>query len=137
MADGSYKPLNTVSKGDYVMIPTGEAKVTCVVKTLCTGGETQLVELPGGLLATPWHPVRVAGEWRFPCDLANATLRTCPAVYNLVLQGAHPSMLISGVECSVLGHGLREPVVEHEFFGTDRIIEDLQQMPGWDVGLVE
>merc|ERR1712224_106500 len=137
MADGSQKALNFVSKGDYVMTPTGNATVTCVVKTFCTGGKTELVELPEGLLATPWHPVRVAGERGFPCDLANATLRICPAVYNLVLQGNHPSMLISGVECSVLGHGLKDPVVAHEFFGTDSILEHLQQMPGWEAGLVE
>merc|ERR1712224_210154 len=123
MADGSQKALNFVSKGDYVMTPTGNATVTCVVKTFCTGGKTQLVELPEGLLATPWHPVRVTGTWHFPCDLANPSLRTCAAVYNLVLEGNHPSMVVSGVECSVLGHGLEHPVVAHEFFGTNRILE--------------
>jgi hypothetical protein len=137
MADGSHKALNTVSQGDYVMTPTGNAQVTCVVKTFCTGGAAQLVELPGGLLATPWHPVRVAGQWSFPSDLASSKLRSCTAVYNLVLQRNHPSMLISGVECSVLGHGLKDPVVEHDFFGTDRILEDLKRMPGWKSGLVE
>jgi len=137
MADGSHKPLNTVSQGEYVKTATGNAKVQCVVKTVCTGGKTQLVQLPGGLLATPWHPVRVAGDWCFPCDLANATLRTCPAVYNLVLQGNHPSMCVSGVECSVLGHGLKDPVVAHEFFGTNLVLEHLQKMPGWESGLVE
>lgn len=137
MADGSQKALNQVSQGDHVMTPTGTSEVTCVVKTFCTGGKTELVELPGGLLATPYHPVHVAGAWRFPCELATATLHTCPAVYNLVLQGNHPSMLVCGVECSVLGHGLEDPVVAHEFFGTSAILEDLQKMPGWQSGLVE
>jgi len=137
MADGSQKALNQVLWGDQVMTPTGTAEVTCVVKTRCTGGQTELVELPGGLLATPWHPVRVAGAWRFPSELANGTLRTCPAVYNLVLQGNHPSMLICGVECSVLGHGLDDPVAAHEFFGTNLILEDLRRMPGWEAGLVD
>lgn len=137
MADGSKKPLNQVVQGDRVMTPTGTSEVSCVVKTVCTGGCTELVELSGGLLATPWHPVRVAGVWRFPCELAVGVLRTCPAVFNLVLQGKHPSMLISGVECSVLGHGLDDPVAAHEFFGSNRILEDLRRMPGWESGLVE
>jgi len=140
MVDGSSKALNQVSKGDFVMTPTGIAKVICVVKTLCRGGKTQLVELSGpagALLATPWHPVRVAGAWRFPSELANASLRTCPAVYNLVLEGNHPSMSVCGVECSVLGHGLKDPVAAHEFFGTSAIIEALARIPGWQSGLVE
>merc|ERR1712139_186264 len=87
--------------------------------------------------ATPWHPVRVAGVWRFPCDLAAGVLRTCPAVFNLVLQGKHSSMLISGIECSVLGHGLDDPVAAHEYFGTGRILEDLRNMPQWESGLIE
>jgi len=140
MADGSQKALNQVVQGDCVMTPTGVANVICSVKTFCRGGKAELVELSGpdgALLATPWHPVRVAGEWRFPSQLANATLRTCPAVYNLVLGGNHPSMLVSGVECSVLGHGLKDPVVAHEFFGTSAIIEALRRMPGWQTGVVE
>lgn len=140
MADGNLKALNQIWQGDHVITPTGIAKVTCVVKTLCKGGKTELVELsgPGGaLFATPWHPVRIGGAWCFPSQLANATLRSCPAVYNLVLEGNHPSMLVSGIECSVLGHGLMGPVVEHEYFGTRAIIEDLERMPGWQSGLVE
>jgi len=132
MADGNLKALNQIWQGDHVITPTGIAKVTCVVKTLCKGGKTELVELsgPGGaLFATPWHPVRIGGAWCFPSQLANATLRSCPAVYNLVLEGNHPSMLVSGIECSVLGHGLMGPVVEHEYFGTRAIIEDLERMP--------
>jgi len=137
MADGSQKALNRVVRGDQIMTPTGNAEVACSVRTRCTGGRAELVELPGGLLATPWHPVRVAGAWHFPCDLAPGTLRTCPAVYNLVLQGKHSSMFISGIECSVLGHGLDDPVAAHEYFGTDRIIEDLKRLPQWDDGVIE
>jgi len=137
MADGSQKALELVAPGDCVLTPTGKTEIICVVKTFCSAGKTELVKLPGGLLATPWHPVRIAGNWCFPCNLTNATLCSCPAVYNLVLQGNHPSMLISGVECSVLGHGLEEPIVAHEFFGTKKILEDLQQMPGWESGFVE
>jgi Mg-chelatase subunit ChlD len=137
MADGSQKPLNLVKQGDQVMTHAGDAEVACVVKTLCTGGCAELVELPGGLLATPYHPVCVARTWRFPCDLANRTLRSCPAVYNLALQGKHSSIWVSGVECAVLGHGLEDPVVKHEYFGTERIIEDLKSFPAWENGLIE
>lgn len=48
------------------------AVVRCVVRTrLAPGSRALLVALPGGLRATPWHPVRPAGAsaWAFPASL--------------------------------------------------------------------
>lgn len=46
-------------------------------------------------------------------------------------------MVVNGMECITLGHGIKgDKVAEHEYFGTERIIEDLKKMQGWDDGLV-
>merc|ERR1711959_510878 len=119
------------------MTSSGPSEVAAVVRTSCPGGQAELVELPGGLLATPWHPIRVEGAWRFPCHLAKPSVQSCAAVYNLVLHGGHASMFVCGVECVVLGHGLEDATAEHEYFGTHRVIEDLERTPGWQQGLVE
>ncbi len=55
----------------------------------------------------------------------------CEAVYSFILDDGHV-MLINGVECISMGHGFTDnDVVKHEFFGTQRIVEDLKAKRGW------
>jgi hypothetical protein len=134
--------------------------VVCILKTHCAGGVTDLVELEGGLLVTPWHPIwheethatrndkaATAGSkagWVFPCEVAGATPRCCEAVYSFVLEYAQQEgeqrrsaaavMLINGVQCVTLGHGLREGKAFHPYFGTEAVIEDLKSTRGWGTG---
>ena len=146
MADGSHKPVKSIKKGDRIATHShnnnhnnNSAEVQCVVKTLCAEGKTLLVELEGGLRVTPYHPVRQSGSsrWHFPCTIGEVRERECPAVYSFVLQ-THHVMVIDGVECVTLGHGFEEDeVVRHPYFGTSRVIEDLQRLPGWAAGLIE
>lgn len=138
MADGSLVRVAAVGKGALVCGPNGQAaRVLCVVKTHCAGGRTSLVTLSGGLLVTPYHPVRVGGVWQFPLALAAATEQECDAVYSFVLASGH-TMLINGTECCTLGHGFTDnAVITHAYLGTERVVQDLQRMPGWDAGLVE
>ena len=46
-------------------------------------------------------------------------------------------MIVNGVSCITLGHGITgDKVAEHEYFGSEKIIMDLKQMKGWSKGLV-
>jgi len=45
-------------------------------------------------------------------------------------------MEIGGIECVTYAHGFKEEVVKHEYFGTNRIIDDLKQMQGWESGYI-
>ena len=50
-------------------------------------------------------------------------------------------MCINGVQCVTLAHGFQdekgeEGVVEHEYFGTQAVLQDLKKMRGWECGLV-
>jgi len=135
LADESRKLVKNIRKGDYVATPNGPTKVLCVIKFPCKNQTTDLVELEGGLKLTPYHPIRVEGQWRFPCELAIATPKFCPAVFTFVLENFH-ILLIDGVECVTLGHDFTDDVVKHPYFGSQRIIEDLKKMSGWSSGLV-
>jgi len=136
MADGSEKRVDSLTKGDMVTIPGGTtASVRGVWKTVFENGTTELSVLPGGLRATPWHPVRVRGAWKFPQDLAPARETSCDAVYSFALDQGHV-LLINGIECVGLAHGFTEPVVAHDYFGSNRITQDLASLPGWDKGMV-
>ena len=118
----------------------GAARVRCVVATECEGGKALLVALPGGgPTLTPWHPVRDAatggGRWRFPLMLGTQAVRACPYVINLVLDRCH-EVMVDGVACVTLGHGLKGDVVEHAYWGTAAVVADLSRFPGWRQGFV-
>jgi len=135
MADGSIKPVKEIHKGDSIRSIHGkDTTVHCVVKTHCQHEKTQLVQLEGGLLITPYHPVKIDSRWCFPCDISRPVEMYCPAVFSFVLDTDH-IMIINGVECITLGHGF--DAVRHPYFGTDCVLKDLNKMSGWDVGLVE
>jgi hypothetical protein len=133
MHDGSTKRAREVTMGDVVL---GGATVVCVVRT-DTGNPVDMTRV-GQLLVTAWHPIRDAsGAWAFPCTVAGAEVveRACYAVYNFALDKGH-EVTIAGVVCVTLGHGFGGPVVSHPYFGTRRVIEDLERASGWSAGLV-
>lgn len=122
--------------GDQVKSGEGTAEVVCVVKTICLGGKTQLVTLPGGLKITPWHPVKEHDVWRFPSELAEIQVgASCSAVYSFLLDRDH-TVMINGIECVTLAHGLQGEVVGHSYFGSHAVVRDLMKMGGWEKGLV-
>jgi len=136
MANGNERQVRHVRKGDQVSVPGGvSATVVCVLKTLTDGGFTPLVCL-GDLVVTPYHPLRVAGTWVFPCSLAPLSLTECDAVYSFVLSSGHV-MSISGYDCVSLGHNFTAKTVAHPYFGSQQVVHDLSAMEGWRKGLVE
>ena len=86
--------------------------------TPCATGMAELVSLQGGVLVTPWHPLREHSssnclEWKFPCDLAPTAMYSCNKVYNFVLEEGASTIQIGPYEAVTLGHNLQEPVAEH------------------------
>jgi hypothetical protein len=141
-SDGSARPtrVDQVKSGDVLIGEGGEAAaIRCVVMTECVGGRAQLTRLPNGLEITEWHPIREAstGRWRFPHMVGAQVVKKTPYVYNFVLAPGHPTILVEGVPCAALGHGIADtPVVSHPYWGTDAVINDLMGKPGWDMGRV-
>lgn len=45
-------------------------------------------------------------------------------------------MRVNDVYCITLGHGLKGPVLEHDYLGTEKIIDDLKRLDGWEEGKV-
>jgi len=141
MADGGVKFIKDLRKGDEIMGSHDQAvKVTSVVKTVCQNNQAQLVKFDNGLKITAWHPIRLNGKFFFPCTAEEEMpfeykFFECEAVYNFVLESDH-LMTVNGVECVTLGHGFREDVVRHEYYGTSAIIDDLKRMEGWENGFV-
>jgi len=136
MLGGVEKRVDEVVRGD---VCENGGVVVCVVRYRCAGGRVRMCEVgEEGLMITEYHPVRIGGEWVFPVEVDGVESREVEMewVYNFVLSAGHV-MKVGGVECCTLGHGMRENVViEHEYFGTTKVVDDLRRQKGWGRGVV-
>lgn len=60
----------------------------------------------------------------------------CDAIFNLVVDTDHIA-IINGVETILLGHSYSQGILRHEYYGSQRVIDDLRRLPGFEAGLVE
>jgi hypothetical protein len=133
---GTTKRLCELKKGDILQTHQGSAKVICLLKTPCAEGKVRFVRLPGGLVITPWHPIKLEGKWVFPENVQASQEEKCNFVYNLVMSSDHV-VTINGIQCITLAHDYEDdPVLAHPYYGTKRILYDLRQMNGWGDGLI-
>ena len=132
MSHGQKKLIKDIQAGEMVWTPNGYANVIALV--VCnTTAKSQPMTRINGLSITPWHPILVDDEWKFPADLYFYSERMIQTVYNLVLNRGH-IIDIEGTLACTLAHGFGGPVIEHPFFGTDRVIMDLMKGRGWSEG---
>lgn len=153
MADGSYRPIAQLRKGDWVQCAAHDltataadarlAQITCVVQTRVPSKQHPLVALSRTVSTTAWHPVRLAPskEWTFPKDAYEPTLQACRSLYSLVAHAADgsvcPAIWLDTTAFITLAHGLESNnVVKHPFLGTSAVIDALQQHSGWADGKI-
>lgn len=128
LADGTEIPVEELRKDMAVTTLKGRRTVVAVVKTKLELGGMDLCEIGiGGLVVTPWHPIKLAsGLWKFPADAATPKRIACAAVSSILLQAdsdadAH-SVLIGGIWCVTLGHGVttisERDARAHSFLGS-------------------
>jgi hypothetical protein len=134
MADGTTKDIQNIRRGDEVMCGEEKVRVECLVEW------TRVMECVsvGDLLITPWHPIRLDGEWVFPYDTAEDVRTVTRDVYNLVLDKGHV-VTAEGIEACTLGHGFTDnEVIKHAFYGTSAVVEELKRIDpeGWERGCV-
>jgi hypothetical protein len=145
MNDYTDKKIMDINPGEYVWTPFGSAKVIALVT--CGSYEKQKMCNINGLCITPWHPIKmnIESEWVFPLaaiigpkavfpnDLRQSVEHDINTVYNLVLDKEH-IVSINSILCVTLGHDIHEGIVEHEYFGSQKVIEDLKKCEGWNIG---
>ncbi len=143
LATGEKIQIQNLVKGDKVQTlsdpynmqsKTTEATVVCILKTL-THGQAPLVTLGSGLRITPWHPVLVDNEWKFPINIGRIVTQTCKYIYSILLDNGH-TCCINDVWCIGLGHSYNKGIIKHDYFGTSAIVKDMQSLPGWNRGLI-
>lgn len=134
-----YIPIKNIKKGMYVRTEGKVTKVQCLV----VSPPTEMIKLYDFWISKK-HPVLIKKPGRVPIwqhaesmdhDTSNIQVHRC---YNLVLESGHVVELSnSGIQALTLGHGKTGGIAEHNYLGTDRIIKDLMNAPGWEQGFVE
>ena len=135
MADGSHLSVRLLKKGDKITTPDGPASILCVLK-YSKPGTTKLCTFPDGLNITPRHPImNEEGLWVYPSDLVSPRTIECSEVYNLILDKTHIAV-INGIKLITIGHNYKTGILAHEYLGSKKIVEDLEQLKGWEKGVI-
>jgi len=143
LQNGCIKMLKDLNRNDIL---EDGSKIVCLIKSKYSG---QLVKL-NDLIITPYHPIYFEEKWQFPIEVySNNLKKSLPNPYyslidqntktvnvcNIVLERDH-TIEIENFKVVTLGHGFEEDVVKHPYYGTNRVLEDLAKIKGWDDGLI-
>ena len=130
------KRIQDLKPGDQVMTPIGPATVRFLLEASTYEKTQSFCQVTPGLLITKYHPIRnpITGEWEFPANMYPVLELPILTVLNLILDRGHV-VIVDGIECCTMAHGFKGPVIEHEFFGTNRVIEAMSRQPGFNEGL--
>lgn len=146
MYNYTLKNANEIKKGDFVRLGNGRIGIIeCVVKTILKH-EIDMITLNNSLHITPYHPIKINNQWCFPKDLSYAKFSKLPCyeIFSFILEkdnnentrGNGSGMIIGYHECATLGHGITGNIIEHPFFGTELVIDNLKQSNIYELGIV-
>ena len=152
MQDNTYKNVEDIRKGDKVVTyetfmdsqikfheKYSTSEIECVIKTKCTNGQITMVKL-GSLLITPYHPIidiyNYEKHWSYPITKGKPQNVMCPYMYSFVTKNKK-SLLVDRHIFATYGHNCSDQeVIQHDYFGTDGILEDLKKFPSYQDGIV-
>ncbi len=133
MQDGSSKPCKDIQRGD--IISTGDS-IDGIFRTNLANVDNMIplihyednANRGNPVMLTPYHPIKINGKWQFPVDLAKNAIETpCTSLYSFVLKNRSSSIVVNGIECIALAHGIEgDDVASHSFFGTENIVNALK-----------
>jgi hypothetical protein len=129
--------VKNIDVGDYVLTLNNDdnyepVKVTHVLRTLLDK-PVDMVLMNMKCAVTLWHPVfnDRTKEWVFAKDLFSdddtVNIKCDTAMYDFVLESNH-NVMIGNIKCITLGHDLVGPVVSHPYFGSHKVVDDLNSL---------
>lgn len=127
--NGSMVPLNQLT-GDEILY--GNHKIKYIVITKIPTNKIKMCQIED-LVISEYHPIcdHNSNIWIFPNQLVKSTIFNISCMYNIVLENGY-WIEIENYRCVSLGHNLLEydddnRILEHDFFGTSKVIEDIEK----------
>ena len=151
MHDYRTKKIKDIKKGDKLLDKDNKiSTVICLIKMKCENNKcffSNIKGIKGNLLITPYHPIidvkypstigKTDYNWVFPYTIPSiCNFVECEYIYNLVLENNH-NFIAENIVCVTLGHNFNSNfVISHNYLGSNKVIEDLSKMIGYQNGLV-
>jgi Hint-domain/U-box domain/von Willebrand factor type A domain/VWA / Hh protein intein-like len=134
LADGEHNYLKCLRPGDLVWTTTGPAEVIALVTIGHSKAKSLVMSKVQNCVLTPYHPyLNEQNQWVTGMQTVGFMPVDITTVYNLVLSNGH-IIDVGGIKACTLAHGFKGPVIEHPFFGTEAVINDLKKCDGWASG---
>ena len=139
--NGEFIKVEDVKKGTQLSSLGKVMNVICVLKTKYNPGTIrQYINFPSTCI-TQYHPVFFDNfNWVFPIDsdkFCEKNIQEHTYVYDFILDVNHVVELGGGVFATTLNHGQTGDIIGHDYFGTDKIQNDLMKHSGWDNGYIQ
>jgi len=123
--------------------------IECIVKTNCSDNPTKFCKI-GSTILTPTHPILINNIWMHPKTITNIYEEQVSHVFNIILKLNPESdctesqleqssdrhvikrdnnVLINGLPCITLGHGIEnDQVATDSFWGSEDIVNKLKEL---------
>lgn len=149
MADGTSKNIEDLKLNDKIMtiniddnfIKEDESYLECLVILNSNNGYEYMVELDNNLTISPYHPIythkMLKYEWIYPKEISTSIPQKihCDKLYSVLVSNRKP-VIINDYICSTLGDNLQENSINHKYFGSKNVIEDLKKFSTYKLGFV-
>ena len=143
LSNGTKKFVKDLTKGDTVLTlldpydihrGTSTANIVCILK-ITTSGNVNLVTTQNGLKITPWHPIVSFNKWCHPANIFETKIHKCTEIYTILLDNYYTFNLNNHWVIGI-GHNYNYGILYHQYFGSNKIINDISIIPGWNNGFV-
>ena len=131
MSNGTEKKVSDIKKDDIVQ---GGFNVKAIIITP-VNKEVEMVVFTRGLKITPWHPIIKNGVWSFPSNLFEAKKEPCDELYTILLD-TYFNFNLNGSWVIGIGHNYKVGILSHNYFGSQKIVNDLMSQSDWANGMV-
>jgi hypothetical protein len=119
--------------GDKILTSEGKnSQVTHIIE-IDHDESNHLLRLPGGLLITPDHPIRIKEKWTTPKHQEAQKVDDNPSrkLYSFVLEDNHIA-IVNGYECLTWGHEFKDNEVANYYSRSHPLIQKILSKTGPD-----
>ena len=136
LANNTFMKVKELKKGDKLLNHNNkECIIECIIKQNINS-DVDVCSV-NDMLISPYHPIFLFNKWVFPATEFKIHKRFIESYYNIVLE-SDDTIIINSIPVITLGHNLNtNEITKHDYYGTNKIRDDLKMIDGYDNGLIE